>query len=48
VHGWRLYRATTVADVWILLAARLIAANFADNRIALLLIEELSEEERFW
>ena len=47
MHGWRLYLAATVADVWITLAARLIAANFADNRIALLLIEELPEEARF-
>jgi len=47
VYGWKLHLATTVAGVWIPLAARLTPANTADNRIAPLLIEELPEETRF-
>ena len=47
MYGWKLHLATTVAGVWIPLAARLTPANVADNRIAPLLIEELPEEARF-
>jgi hypothetical protein len=47
VYGWKLHLATTVAGVWIPLAARLTPANVADNRVALALIEELPEEARF-
>ncbi|MBA3703655.1 MAG: transposase, partial [Rubrobacteraceae bacterium] len=47
VYGWKLHLATTVAGVWIPLAARLTPANVADNRIAPLLIKELPEEARF-
>jgi hypothetical protein len=47
VYGWKLHLATTVAGVWIPLAARLTPANVADNRIAELLIEELPWEARF-
>jgi hypothetical protein len=47
VYGWKLHLATTVAGVWIPLAARLTPANTSDNRVAPLLIEELPEEARF-
>ena len=47
VYGWKLHLATTVAGVWIPLAAQLTPANVADNRIAELLIEELPKEARF-
>ncbi len=47
VYGWKLHLATTVASVWIPLAARLTPANASDNRIAPLLVEELPEEARF-
>lgn len=47
VYGWKLHLATTVAGVWIPLAARLTPANEADSRIARRLIEELPEEARF-
>jgi hypothetical protein len=47
VYGWKLHLATTVAGVWVPLAARLTPANVSDNRIAELLIEELPEEARF-
>jgi hypothetical protein len=49
VYGWKLHLATTVAGVWIPLAARLTPANEADNRLAASLLEELppGEEARF-
>lgn len=47
VYGWKLHLATTVAGVWIPLAARLTPAKVADSRIAQRLIEELPEEARF-
>ncbi len=34
VYGWKLHLATTVAGVWIPLAARLTPANEADSRLA--------------
>ena len=47
VYGWKLHVATTVASVWIPLAARLTPANEADSRLALQLLEELPAEARF-
>jgi len=39
--------ATTVAGVWIALAARLTPANEADGPLAPLLLQELPDEARF-
>lgn len=49
VYGWKLHLATTVAGVWIPLAARLTPANEADSRLAAKLLKELppGEEARF-
>lgn len=47
VYGWKLHLATTVAGVWIPLAARLTPANEADSRLAPQLLRELPEEARF-
>ena len=47
VYGWKLHLVTTVASVWIPLAARLTPANLADNEVAPLLIQELPTETRF-
>src|ERR671927_241279 len=47
VYGWKLHIVTTVASVWIPLAATLTAANAADNEIAPALIKELPTEVRF-
>lgn len=49
MYGWKLHLATTVAGVWIPLAARLTPANEADSRLAAMLLEELppGEEARF-
>lgn len=49
VYGWKLHLATTVAGVWIPLAARLTPANEADSTLAAELLEELppGEEARF-
>jgi len=44
VYGWKLHLVTTVAGVWIPLAARLTPANRADNEEAPALIEEVAEE----
>jgi hypothetical protein len=41
VYGWKLHLVTTVAEVWIPLAARLTAANTGDNTEAPALLEEL-------
>ncbi len=41
VYGWKLHLVTTVADVWIPLAAELTPANVADNEHALRLLPEL-------
>src|SRR5947209_745089 len=50
-HGWvygrKLHLATTVAGVWIPLAARLTPANEADSCLAKELLRELPEEARF-
>ena len=47
VYGWKLHLVTTVAAVWIPLAARLTPANRADNEEAPRLIEEVPEEIRY-
>jgi hypothetical protein len=47
VYGWKLHLATTVAAVWIPLAAELTAANTADNEPAPRLLAELPTEARF-
>jgi hypothetical protein len=47
VYGWKLHVATTVAAVWIPLAAELTAANTADNEVAPALIQHLPPEARF-
>jgi hypothetical protein len=47
VYGWKLHLATTVAGVWIPLAAQLTPANVSDNQVALSLIEELPQQARF-
>jgi hypothetical protein len=46
VYGWKLHLVTTVAAVWIPLAAALTPANEADNAVAPALIAELPEELR--
>ena len=43
-YGRKLHLATTVAGVWIPLAARLTPANEADSRLAPTLLEELPGE----
>jgi hypothetical protein len=47
VYGWKLHLITTVATVWIPLAAERTAANAADNEIALRLLPALPAEGRF-
>ncbi len=47
VYGWKLHLATTVADVWIPLAACLTPANVHDSRLAEPLIGQLPEGARF-
>jgi hypothetical protein len=47
VYGWKLHLVTTVAPVWIPLAAELTAANTADNKQAPALLEDLPAEIRF-
>jgi hypothetical protein len=47
VYGWKLHLVTTVAPVWIPLAADLTAANVADNTQALTLLPELPAEVRY-
>ena len=47
VYGWKLHLATTVAAVWIPLAAELTPANTADNEPAPRLLDELPTEARF-
>jgi hypothetical protein len=48
VYGWKLHLVTTVAAVWIPLAARLTSANAADNKVAPALIQELPLEEQLF
>jgi hypothetical protein len=47
VYGWKLHLVTTVAAVWIPLAAELTPANIADNEQALSLLPELPAEVRY-
>jgi hypothetical protein len=47
VYGWKLHLVTTVAAVWIPLAATLTAANRADNEEAPALLAELPAAVRF-
>ena len=47
VYGWKLHLVTTVAAVWIPLAAEVTPANAADNEVAPRLLEELPVTLRF-
>jgi hypothetical protein len=47
VYGWKLHLVTTVAAVWIPLAADLTAANAADNEVAPRLLQVLPPAVRF-
>ncbi len=47
VYGWKLHLVTTVAEVWIPLAAVLTPANAADNAEAPALLERLPAEVRY-
>lgn len=47
VYGWKLHLATTVAGVWLPLAAELTPANAADNEVAPRLLAVLPAEVRF-
>lgn len=47
VYGWKLHLMSTVAAVWIPLAAELTPANAADNEVAEALLRELPAEVRF-
>jgi Transposase DDE domain len=47
VYGWKLHLITTVAAVWIPLAAEVTAANVADNEPAPALLEALPAQVRF-
>jgi hypothetical protein len=47
VYGWKLHLVTTVAAVWIPLAADLTPANVADNEQARILLDDVPEAARF-
>ena len=47
VYGWKLHLVTTVAGVWIPLAAELTPANTADNQVAPALLDRLPPACRF-
>jgi len=47
VYGWKLHLVSTVASIWIPLAAELTPANAADNELAPLLLADLPTEVRF-
>jgi len=47
VYGWKLHLLTTVASVWIPLAAELTPANEADNTVAPALLRELPAEVQY-
>ena len=47
VYGWKLHLVSTVARVWIPLAAELTPANAADNELAPTLLADLPAEVRF-
>jgi len=46
VYGWKLHLVTTVAAVWLPLAAELTPANTADNELAFALLDTLEGELR--
>src|SRR5205823_5444430 len=47
VYGWQLHLVTTVAAVWIPLAAELTPANVPDGEVAPQLLADLPAEVRF-
>ena len=47
VYGWKLHLVSTVASVWIPLAAELTPANVADNEVAPTLLADLPDGVRF-
>lgn len=47
IYGWKLHLVSTVAAVWIPLAAELTAANTPDSELACALLRELPTEVRF-
>jgi hypothetical protein len=47
VYGWKLHLVSTVASVWIPLAAELTPANAADNELAPRLLAELPAQAQF-
>ena len=47
VSGWKLHLVSTVASVWIPLAAELTPANVADNEVAPSLLADVPDEVRF-
>lgn len=47
VYGWKLHLITTVAGVWLPLAAALTPANVDDAEMALVLLDEVPAEVRF-
>jgi hypothetical protein len=47
VYGWKLHLVSTVAGVWIPLAAELSPANVADNEVAPILLADLPTDVRF-
>lgn len=47
VYGWKLHLITTVAGVWLPLAAALTPANGDDAALALVLLDEVPAEVRF-
>ena len=47
IYGWKLHLVSTVASVWIPLAAELTPANVADNEMAEVLIPEPPLDTRF-
>lgn len=46
MYGWKLHLVTTVAAVWLPLAAELTPANTADNELAFALLDTLEGELR--
>ena len=46
-YGWKLHLVTTVAAMWLPLAAQLTPANVADNEIAPQVLDDLPAEVRF-
>jgi hypothetical protein len=47
VYGWKLHLVSTVASIWIPLAAELTPANAADNELAPQLLAHLPDQVRF-